>query len=128
VGEEADPHLTTSSLLVVVGSDKDAAEPPLLQAKQSQLSQLLLIILVLQTAHQLCCSSLNTTQGLGVFLVVRGHTCHVIKVFEYLAPIYRRERRFFDICVPSIRLRSNSPDVGPTSLLQILIREMGKDG
>ena len=25
-----------------------------------------------------------------------------------------------------MRLRNNSPDVGPTSLLQILIREMGK--
>ena len=26
-----------------------------------------------------------------------------------------------------MRLRNNSPDVGPTSLLQILIREMGKE-
>ena len=43
-----------------------------------------------------------------------------------LAPIYRRERRFFEICIPSMRLRNNGPDVGPTSLLQILIREMRK--
>ena len=34
--------------------------------------------------------------------------------------------RFFDICIAGVRLRNNGPDVGPTSLLQILIREMGK--
>ena len=38
-----------------------------------------------------------------------------------LAPIYQRERRFFDICVPSVRLRNNSSNVGPNSLLQILV-------
>jgi len=38
-----------------------------------------------------------------------------------VATIYRRERRFFDICIPSMRLRSNSSTVGPTSLLQILV-------
>ena len=43
-----------------------------------------------------------------------------------LIPIYRRERRFFDICIPGVRLRNNSSNVGLTSLLQILIREMGK--
>ena len=43
-----------------------------------------------------------------------------------LAPIYRRERRFFEICIPSMRLRNNGPDVGPNSLLKILKREMGK--
>ena len=46
-----------------------------------------------------------------------------------LAPIYRRERKFFEICIPAIlrkRLRNNGPDVGPTSLLQILIRDTGK--
>ena len=47
-----------------------------------------------------------------------------------LAPIYRRERRFFDICIPDVRLRNNGSNVGPTSLLQMLIREMkkGEDG
>jgi len=44
----------------------------LLQNKQHQFLQLLLIRLVLQTSHQLHCSSLNTLQGLKVFLVVRG--------------------------------------------------------
>ena len=50
----------------------------------------------------------------------------VFRIDACLAPIYRRKRRFFDICIPNVRLRNNSPDVGPTSLLQILIREMGK--
>ena len=43
-----------------------------------------------------------------------------------LTPTYRRERKFFDICIPGMRLRNNSSNVGPTSLLQILIREIGK--
>ena len=48
---------------------------------------------------------------------------------QCLAPIYRRERRFFEICMPDVRLRNGS-NVGPTSLLQMLIREMkkGEDG
>ena len=47
-----------------------------------------------------------------------------------LAPIYRRERRFFEISMPGMRLRNNGSNVGPTSLLQMLIREMkkGEDG
>jgi len=43
-----------------------------------------------------------------------------------VSPIYRRERRFFEICIPGVRLRNNGPDVAPTNLLQILIRKMGK--
>ena len=35
-------------------------------------------------------------------------------------------RRFFDICIPDVRLRNNISNVSLTSLLQILIREMGK--
>ena len=30
------------------------------------------------------------------------------------------------MCIPGMRLRNNGSNVGPTSLLQILIREMGK--
>ena len=47
-----------------------------------------------------------------------------------LAPIYKRETRFFEICKPGVRLRNNGSNVGPTSLLQMLIREMkkGEDG
>ena len=48
---------------------------------------------------------------------------HCCKSF-CLAPIYSRERRFFDTSMPNVRLRNNSSNVGPTSLLQILIREM----
>ena len=47
-----------------------------------------------------------------------------------LTPIYRRERRFFKIYIPGVRLGNNGSNVGPTSLLQMLIREMkkGEDG
>ena len=31
------------------------------------------------------------------------------------APTDRRERGFFDVCLPGVRLRSNGPDVGPTA-------------
>ena len=51
VGEEAGPHLTSTSLQVVVESDKVFPEPPLLQSKQSQLPQPLLTGLVLYTLH-----------------------------------------------------------------------------
>ncbi|KAK4822849.1 hypothetical protein QYF61_020649 [Mycteria americana] len=56
LGEETDPHLSTTSF----------------QAKQSQLPQPLLIRLVLQTLHQLRCPSLDTLQPLNVSLVVGG--------------------------------------------------------
>ncbi|KAK4831626.1 hypothetical protein QYF61_018566 [Mycteria americana] len=56
LGEETDPHLSTASF----------------QAKQSQLPQLLLIRLVLQTLHQLRCTSLDTLQHLNIPLVVGG--------------------------------------------------------
>ncbi|KAK4817891.1 hypothetical protein QYF61_002060 [Mycteria americana] len=42
------------------------------QAKQPQLPQPLLIRLLLQTLHQLCCPSLDTLQHLNVSLVLRG--------------------------------------------------------
>jgi len=32
-----------------------------------------------------------------------------------LAPVYRRERRFFGICIPNVRLRNNGSNVGPSS-------------
>ncbi|KAK4826774.1 hypothetical protein QYF61_011401 [Mycteria americana] len=56
LGEETDPHLSTTSF----------------QAKQPQFPQLLLIRLVLQTLHQLRCPSLDTLQHLNVSLVVGG--------------------------------------------------------
>ena len=62
------------------------------------------------------------------FLVVqiRESLCPLVTELGSLAPIYRRERQFFGICIPGVRLRNNGSNVGPTSLLQILIREMGK--
>ncbi|KAK4828617.1 hypothetical protein QYF61_000069 [Mycteria americana] len=56
LGEETDPHLSTTSF----------------QAKQSQFPQPLLIRLLLQTLHQLRCPSLDTLQHLNVSLVERG--------------------------------------------------------
>ncbi|KAK4819038.1 hypothetical protein QYF61_024403 [Mycteria americana] len=56
LGEETDPHLSTTSF----------------QAKQSQFPQPLLIRLLLQTLHQLRCPSLDTLQHLNVSLVVGG--------------------------------------------------------
>ncbi|GAB0205879.1 hypothetical protein GRJ2_003053500 [Grus japonensis] len=72
LGEKTNTHLTTTSFQVVVESDKVSPQPPFLQAKQPQFPQLLLIRLVLQTLHQLCCPSLDTLQHLNVFLVARG--------------------------------------------------------
>ncbi|KAK4817959.1 hypothetical protein QYF61_003479 [Mycteria americana] len=72
LGEETDPHFSTASFQVVVESDKVSPQPPLLQAKQSQLPQPLLIRLLLQTLHQLRCPSLDTLQHLNVSLVVGG--------------------------------------------------------
>ena len=45
---------------------------------------------------------------------------------QCLAPIYRRERRFFEICMPGVRLRNNGSNVRPASLLQMLIGRWGK--
>ncbi|KAK4809951.1 hypothetical protein QYF61_002908 [Mycteria americana] len=72
LGEETNTHLSTTSFQVVVESDKVSPQPPFLQAKQPQFPQPLLIRLLLQTLHQLCCPSLDTFQHLNVSLVVRG--------------------------------------------------------
>ncbi|KAK4827323.1 hypothetical protein QYF61_016573 [Mycteria americana] len=72
LGEETDPHLSTPSFQAVVESDEVSPQPPFLQAKQPQVPQLLLVRLVLQTLHQLCCPSLDTLQPLNVSLGVRG--------------------------------------------------------
>ncbi|KAK4831047.1 hypothetical protein QYF61_014979 [Mycteria americana] len=72
LGEETDPHLSTTSFQVVVESDKVSPQPPFLQAKQSQLPQPLLIRLLLQILHQLRCPSLDMLQHPHISLVVRG--------------------------------------------------------
>ena len=68
--EETEPHLTTTSLQVVMESSKVSPERPLLQAEQFQLPQPLLVRLVLQTSHQPPCPSLDMFQGLSVLLAV----------------------------------------------------------
>ena len=79
---EANPHLTMTSFQAVAESSEVSPEPPLLQAEQSELPQLLPIRLVLQTPHQLCCPSLDTLQGLDVFLVLKGPKLNtVLKVW-----------------------------------------------
>ena len=47
---------------------------------------------------------------------------------QCFAPIYRRERRFFDICIPDMRLRNNGSNVGPTILLQNLFVQGDGEG
>ncbi|KAK4818581.1 hypothetical protein QYF61_015381 [Mycteria americana] len=72
LGEETDPHLSTTSFQVAVESEKVSPQPPFLQTKQPQFPQPLLIRLLLQTLHQLRCPSLDTLQHLNVSLVVGG--------------------------------------------------------
>lgn len=63
LGEQADPHLSTTSLLGAVESNMVSPATPLLQVKQSQFPQLLIIRLVFQTLHKLHWPSLDTLQG-----------------------------------------------------------------
>jgi len=72
LGEETNTHFTITSFQVVVVSDKVSPQPPLLQTKQPQFPQPLLLRLVLQTLRRLHCPSLDTLQHLTVLLVVRG--------------------------------------------------------
>ena len=71
LGEVINMCLTTASFQVVVESNKVPPQPSLLQTKQSQFLQQLLIRLVLQTLHQPHCPSLDTLWHLSVLLVVR---------------------------------------------------------
>jgi len=70
--EDTDPHLTTTSFQVAVKSEKVSPQPPLLQTKQPQSPQPLLVRPVLCTPHQAPFPSLDTLQPLNVLLVVRG--------------------------------------------------------
>ena len=67
--EEINHHLATTSFQVVSDSDKVSPKPPLLQNKQSQFPQTLLIRSVFLTLHQFCRPSLDLLQGLHVFSV-----------------------------------------------------------
>ncbi|KAK4830412.1 LOW QUALITY PROTEIN: hypothetical protein QYF61_010943, partial [Mycteria americana] len=85
LGEETDPHLSTTSFQVVVESDKVSPQPPFLQAKQPQFPQPLLIRLLLQTLHQLLAllwTRSSTSMSLlgpklNTVFEVRPHQCRV---------------------------------------------------
>ena len=82
--EEADPLLITTFIQEVVECNEDSPKPSLLQTKQSQLLQPLLIRLVLQTPHQFRCPSLDVFQGLSVFHIARGPKLNtVLKVWPH---------------------------------------------
>ncbi|KAK4815148.1 hypothetical protein QYF61_017589 [Mycteria americana] len=87
LGEETDPHLSTTSFQVAVESDEVSPQPPFLQAEQPQVPQPLPISLVLQTLPQLRCPSLDTLQPLNVSLGVRGPTLNT--AFEVQPHQYR---------------------------------------
>ncbi|KAK4815123.1 hypothetical protein QYF61_017398 [Mycteria americana] len=72
LGEETNPHLSTTSFQAVIESDEVSPQPPFLQTKPPQFPQPLPISLVLQTLPQLRCPSLDSLQPLNVSLVVRG--------------------------------------------------------
>ncbi|KAK4830590.1 hypothetical protein QYF61_011825 [Mycteria americana] len=72
LGEETDPHLSTTSFQIVEESNKVSPQPPFLQAEQPQFPQPLLIRLLRQTLHQLRCPSLDMLQHLNIPLVVGG--------------------------------------------------------
>jgi len=72
LGEETNTCLITISFQVVLESNKVLPQPPLLQTKQPQLPQPLLVRFVLWNPHQRVCPSLDTLQQLKVLLVVRG--------------------------------------------------------
>lgn len=72
LAEEANYCFTTTSFHVIVESDNVSPQPPLLQTGRSQFCQPHLIRLELQSTHQICYPSLETLQGLNIFLLVRG--------------------------------------------------------
>ncbi|KAK4831412.1 hypothetical protein QYF61_017543 [Mycteria americana] len=83
LGEETDPHLSTTSF----------------QAKQSQLPQPLLIRLLLQTLHQLRCPSLYALQYLNIPLVVGGPKLNT--VFERSSTAHEKDKNRKDNCLES---------------------------
>ena len=87
LGEETNTHSTTSSFQVAVESKKVSPQPPLLQTKQHQFPQPLLVWLVLQTLHQPRCSSLDALQHINVFLVggAQNWTQYTSLIFQRLA-------------------------------------------
>jgi len=75
-GEDADPHLASTSFQIAVERDK-ASPKPLLQTKQYQFHLLLLIRFVFQTSYQHHCPFPYTLQSLNIFLVGRSSVLDV---------------------------------------------------
>ena len=72
LGEETNTHLTITSSQVFVASNMVPPQPPLLQTKQPQFPQPLLIRIVLHSIHLSHLSSLGVLQQLNVLLVLQG--------------------------------------------------------
>ena len=82
--EEANLHHATTSFQVVLESNKVSPDSRLHQTNQSQFLQPLFIRLVFQVHHQPHCPSLDTIQGLNVFLLVKGLKLNtVLKVWPH---------------------------------------------
>jgi len=90
MGEEANPHFTTTSLEAVVESDEVSPEPPLLHTKQSQFSQLPPIRLVLCPLISFV-ALLCTQSRTSVFFVVRAQIAPIRAVLSF------RHRMGFDL-------------------------------
>ncbi|KAK4825176.1 LOW QUALITY PROTEIN: hypothetical protein QYF61_024656, partial [Mycteria americana] len=115
LGEETNPHLSTTSFQVLVESNEVSLQPPLLQAKQPQFPQPILIRL---TLHQLRCPSLDTLQHLNVFLVVRGPKLNTAFHAQHLPPAYARQENK-DRQAPKVTLGSLGIMVILVSLVQM---------
>lgn len=72
LGKYADSLLAATSLKVVVGSDEVSSQPSLLQSKQSQHLQLLLIICFSYFFPQHHCFYLNTLKQTNILFTMRG--------------------------------------------------------
>ncbi|KAK4821282.1 hypothetical protein QYF61_017646 [Mycteria americana] len=119
LGEETDPHLSTTSFQVVEESDEVSPQPPFLQAKQSQVPQLLLIRLLLQTLPQLRCPSLYALQPLNIPLVVGGPTLNT--AFEAaFQPLFPKPVALHGVAVAQVQdlalglVKPHTIDLGPS--------------
>ncbi|KAK4832164.1 hypothetical protein QYF61_020944 [Mycteria americana] len=126
LGEETDPHLSTTSFQAVVESHKVSPQPPFRQTKQPQLPQPLLIRLLLQTLHQLRCPSLDTLQHLNVPLGVGGPKLNT--VFESLVCSGRLGHHLPEQWATATKARSAHCQLYRWSARQIISVAGGTDG
>lgn len=91
------PTPISASIQAVVGSDKVLSEAPLLQNKQSQFPQSILVRLVLWTLLQHCCMCFDPLQHISVFLIVRGSKLYA---YYYAFLLNLRYESTFRLIVP----------------------------